>query len=479
MKKTKLKDVIQQTISGEWGEEDEVGNGTLVLRTTNFTNHGVIDYSKVVTRKIEKDKINQKRLLNDDIIIEKSGGGPNTPVGRVVLFKEKDNYDYLSNNFTAIIRSNKDKINPEYLFYQLFYFYKIGKVKKYQNQTTGIYNLKLGRYLNEDINLPDLATQAKIVNRIKTIQEINEKRKEMISLIDSYISSTFIEMFLQNEEKKDWKIDTINKLNIIRKSVYGTAKKANSDSLGLPVLRMNNINYLGDICVNDIKWIELSEIETNKLLLENRSVLFNRTNSPDLVGKVAVWDKGSGYTFAGYLINLKLNEKIISPYYFASYFNSHFGKVVLQSKARHSGNLANISATTLKNQKILLPPIDIQNEFEKIYLKAKDLQLKLTLSLNELTEYFDKTLHDTFNQKFDIDDEKGFEGIIKDLRLEDLKDKRRLDLILKLFNKRSQFSDFNNYDGAYDKIMELLETEVIEQYRERDIIKLRIKNETH
>lgn len=70
----KLIDITGRVLSGEWGTDDELGNGIPVIRTTNFTNEGVINYNNVVTRRITKKNIDEKYLCNGDIIIEKSGG---------------------------------------------------------------------------------------------------------------------------------------------------------------------------------------------------------------------------------------------------------------------------------------------------------------------------------------------------------------------------------------------------------------------
>ena len=76
----KLIDITGMALSGEWGTEDENGDGIPVLRTTNFTNEGVVNYNDVVTRTIKKKKIDDKFLRKGDIIIEKSGGSDKFPV---------------------------------------------------------------------------------------------------------------------------------------------------------------------------------------------------------------------------------------------------------------------------------------------------------------------------------------------------------------------------------------------------------------
>ena len=136
-----IQEVIMKPISGEWGQEDNSGNGVKVLRTTNFTDNGIIDFTDVVTRQIDIKRIHEKRLHDGDILIEKSGGSDTKPVGRVVLFHENSE-DYLFNNFTALIRRNDERINNCYLFMCLFVSYLSGQTRNYENKTTGIHNLK-------------------------------------------------------------------------------------------------------------------------------------------------------------------------------------------------------------------------------------------------------------------------------------------------------------------------------------------------
>lgn len=106
--------LIEKPKSGEWGKDDENGNGIPVIRTANFTDKGVIDYSNIITRIISKAQITEKALIKGDIIIEKSGGSGSKPVGRVVFFDgAADTYlkDYsclFNKHYTMSIR-NKSK----------------------------------------------------------------------------------------------------------------------------------------------------------------------------------------------------------------------------------------------------------------------------------------------------------------------------------------------------------------------------------
>ena len=149
-----IKELITDKISGEWGDDSIYGDGYKVIRTTNFTNLGKINFENVVERKIDEKKVNQKYLKKGDVIIEKSGGSPTQPVGRVVFFDLNTNEKYLCNNFTAILRPNSKLVCSKYLFYQLHLLHTRGRTLKYQNKTTGIINLKLDNYLEEKIEVP-------------------------------------------------------------------------------------------------------------------------------------------------------------------------------------------------------------------------------------------------------------------------------------------------------------------------------------
>ena len=140
-----LADFIEVSFPGEWGQEDKDGSGVKVIRTTNFTNNGKLDLSDVVTRDIDSAKVEKKKLFKGDIILERSGGTNDNPVGRVVYFEEDGLY--LFNNFTQLLRC-KEGVNSLFIFYSLFNYYQMNKnvIRSMGNKTTGIQNLKMDRY---------------------------------------------------------------------------------------------------------------------------------------------------------------------------------------------------------------------------------------------------------------------------------------------------------------------------------------------
>lgn len=188
-----LDEVIEKPMSGEWGKDDPDGTGVKVLRTTNFTDQGVIDYSEVVTRKIDEKKVEAKFMKRGDILIEKSGGSDTKAVGRVVFYNGNDN-EYLFNNFTSVLRLKPEiKLHPIFLFEFLFVNYWNDGTRMYENKTTGIHNLKLADYLaGTNIPLPPVELQQQFVDFVhqsnKSKLELEQALAELIATYKKIIS---------------------------------------------------------------------------------------------------------------------------------------------------------------------------------------------------------------------------------------------------------------------------------------------------
>ena len=186
--------VVIKPLSGEWGQEDTDGTGVKVLRTTNFTDSGFIDYTEVVRRSIELKKVEAKALRDGDILIEKSGGSDTKPVGRVVFYQETSE-NFLFNNFTALLRPNTPKLNSRFLFTFLFVTYWNGGTKLYENKTTGIHNLKLADYLvNTMIPIPPIEDQEVFA---AFVEQSNKSKFELEQAL-SELTATYKRIIAEN-----------------------------------------------------------------------------------------------------------------------------------------------------------------------------------------------------------------------------------------------------------------------------------------
>ena len=183
-----LTDFIDVSFPGEWGQEDKDGSGVKVIRTTNFTNNGKLDLSDVVTRDIDYAKVEKKKLSKGDIILERSGGTNDNPVGRVVYFEEDG--VYLFNNFTQLLRC-KEGVNSLFLFYSLFNYYQMNKnvIRSMGNKTTGIQNLKMDRYWLIPIADVSIERQKEFESIYRQADKSGFELRKSIDAIDAVIKS--------------------------------------------------------------------------------------------------------------------------------------------------------------------------------------------------------------------------------------------------------------------------------------------------
>ena len=159
----RLKDLPFEEINGLWKTDDEDFINVCVIRSTEFSDYGNICFDKLEPMPVKIAQYKTRKLWPGDIIVERSGGGPDQPVGRVCWF-EKEDGEYSFSNFTSCIRvKNNNVIIPKYLFYFLEYYWEMGGTDRIQNQTTGIRNLDYDLYKMIKIPIFDLEKQEQAI----------------------------------------------------------------------------------------------------------------------------------------------------------------------------------------------------------------------------------------------------------------------------------------------------------------------------
>lgn len=239
----------------------------------------------------------------------------------------------------------------------------------------------------------NLETQNKIVEVLDKAQSLIDKKREQIELLDELVKSRFIEMFGDPvNNPKSFEILTIGDLTTDVK--YGTSKSS-SEGGKYPYLRMNNITYGGKLDLNDLKYIDIDDDELEKCIVKRGDVLFNRTNSIELIGKTCIFELEEPMVIAGYIIRVRLKNNIL-PVYLSTFLNSSYGKTLLRGIAKGAVNQANINAQELKSIKIHVPPIELQNEFAEFVKKVDSIRSKMEASLSELEENFNSLMQKAF-----------------------------------------------------------------------------------
>ncbi len=178
--KTQLKHLVIGSVAGDWGNELNTGTDgfskCLVIRATEFDNsfNLKLDNLRLKYRLINNKKLLKINVKDNDLLIEKSGGSSDQPVGRVAIITRDvlNHYDVIGySNFVQKIRVNESYISPCYLFCFLKCIHNIGLTDAMQSQTNGIRNLIMANYFSQSIPLPPLEKQTEIANHISEIRK--------------------------------------------------------------------------------------------------------------------------------------------------------------------------------------------------------------------------------------------------------------------------------------------------------------------
>ena len=184
----------------------------------------------------------------------------------------------------------------------------------------------------------------------------------------------------KNKIPKNWKYEIVD--NILNNIEYGTSK-IDYELKTIKIVGMKDFED-GKINVNNLDFVNIPKRDENKLLLKKGDVLLNRTNSYDLVGKVAIYNSTEKAIFASYLVRLNIKKEIINPYFLNYFFNLKENQLRIKSIATRAVSQANINPTQFRKKCFVLYPIKLKEQ-EKIVeiLELWDKAIETTKKLIE------------------------------------------------------------------------------------------------
>ena len=243
------------------------------------------------------------------------------------------------------------------------------------------------------IPLPPLSEQKRIAEILDRAEALRAKRRAALALLDELTQSIFLDMFGDPvTNPKGWEMGTIK--DLLESASYGTSEK--SESVGeFPVLRMNNISRTGEMDFTDLKYMDLKSSEHDRYLVRSGDVLFNRTNSAELVGKTGLFREARKMAYAGYLIRLRTNDAN-EPEYLSVFLNSAYAKKMLRGMCKSIIGMANINATEIQCMRVAMPPNNLQRSFAARVSDVEKLKTVLRNSLAELDQLFASLQHRAF-----------------------------------------------------------------------------------
>ena len=359
-----LSDVVEHTIGGVWGGEsgtDEVE--VTVVRSTEFTKRGYLNFETGVSRSIKLSQLNSRELKVGDILLEKSGGGPDQPVGRVVYVTGEIPNKFVCSNFVQLIRPNSKIVEPLLLFHVMWQWHAINRTLEFQAQTTGIRNLRTPDYLEQAINLPPLPEQKRIV--------------DLISSVDSYINA--LQQLLESAKRSrnavlhelltaggaDWverKLpEVVEVLDRMRKPINSTEREK----------RKGTIPYYG--ANGQTGWIDEFIFNEELVLLGEDAIDF-----ADPSARKAYLIQGPSWV-NNHAHVLRADKTIVNSYFLTESLNK-----VDYSQYVSFGTRSKLTQASMNGIKILLPSMKIQEQI-----------VDLLMNFDEVIETTQKSIEDS------------------------------------------------------------------------------------
>lgn len=263
------------------------------------------------------------------------------------------------------------------LLYMYLFYYCISQKNVFIEKGKGGAQPNISQIIlkQHPIPLPPLSEQQCIVERIEELfAKLDEAKERLQEVADSFAvrKAAILHKAFTGELTKQWRREngvsdesweekTISK--ICGSLKYGTSKKS-SDSGEVVVLRMGNLQN------GEIDWSNLAytsdEEDIKKYLLEPGDILFNRTNSPELVGKTSIYRGEMPAIYAGYLIKLDYDENMVVGDYLNYYLNSSRAKEYYMQVKTDGVSQSNINAKKIGEFEIPLPSLPEQHEIVRL-----------------------------------------------------------------------------------------------------------------
>jgi type I restriction enzyme S subunit len=231
--------------------------------------------------------------------------------------------------------------------------------------------------------LPSLSEQRKIATVLYTVDQMIQKTEEITNQAHVVKKALMQDVFHGRHKRFEtyqstpvgeipshWSVVSIGE--VVETAQYGISESMSEEGQ-YPIFRMNNIEN-GYMIDKPLKYIDLDDEEFDKYRVEKGDILFNRTNSLELVGKTGIYELDGDHVFASYLVRLQ-TDNMADPYYMNYYMNSSEAQSRMQVFATKGVSQANINANSIQQVKLPLPPLDEQKEIAD-RISSIDSQIK-------------------------------------------------------------------------------------------------------
>ncbi len=354
-------------------------NGILSIGGENITWQGDLTLDNCLRFKEEfYESLKKGKIEKEDILLVKDGA----TIGKLAYVKEVPEGRAMVNEHVFLIRTDKEKYNPRYLFYYLF---SDAGQRLIESAIGGSAQGGIKRDITEIVKIPifPFEEQSRIATVLSYFDDLIENKKRQNEILEKTAIAIFKNWFVdfepfKNEEfvdselgkiPKGWEVKKITEVVKILRGISFDSKDASFEYFedAIPILRANNIKPNRTIDLTDLMFIPKSKVSEEKKLKELDIVIVGSNGNPELVGNFACFIEilpPKDFSFGSFMYCLRTNSKIFFPFIYcilnSNYFSEYLASVVTGT------NISNLKKSDLENFQIVIPPPPILQKFHSL-----------------------------------------------------------------------------------------------------------------
>ncbi len=386
-KQVRLGDVCDTTSGGTPSRSvpSYFGGGIPWVKSGDLTDGDVWDVDETISRE-GLEGSSAKLLPKGTLLLAMYGA----TVGKLGILQM-----YAATNQAICGIRTPESLEPKFLFYQL-----LARRPALVRMSVGGAQPNISQRLIRDlmISLPPLSEQRRIVDLLSRAENIVRMRREAEQKAKEIIPALFLDMFGDPvTNPKGWAVRTIS--DVVVAVEYGTSTKAGEGTVGVPMIRMGNVDVQGRLKLHDLKYVELEEVDRRKYRLQPGDILFNRTNSKELVGKTGIWRSDRDAVAASYFIRVRVNETVLAPDYLWAFMNTPHMKKTLFGMARGAIGQSNINSQELRSIPLAVPSLALQRTFSARVCECLELEQYQEVAIGGSESVFQSLLAGVFSER--------------------------------------------------------------------------------
>ena len=404
----KISNLTQRIVDGPFGSDLKANeyqpSGIPLLRVSNIKT-GEVEGNIAFISDVKQQQLKRSMVFPGDVLLTKAGA----ILGYSAVFPEHLKEGNITSHLVTI--TCKKTINPHYLSH--YFRCNIGQLQIYRwgNKSTRP-ELNTSEVKNILVTVPPLDIQSKIVDTMeagyKSRQQKEQQAQALLAGIDAYLLAELGITLPKQDNSLDKRIFKVQfkavagqrldplyfntlggglfsskysyyKLSEIGhyfKSGFGAGKQDQvKEEIGIIQIRPTNINAQGELVFHKNVYVQMDE----NSFLRYGDVLFNNTNSQELVGKTSLVDiENKKLTYSNHITVIRANQGELNPIYLQSILNLYQKQKYFYSICTNWNNQSGVGVELLKNVKIPVPPINKQDDIvahiQRIRFQAKQLK---------------------------------------------------------------------------------------------------------